>query len=197
MNHSERYQAGVENSALLRWAGASATARLLRTVGTWTRHSYLFRWLTAEPEPEVIVIDLRDTYTVGPFIAVLDWFITSLAPAYRHSRLRALGRRLATAFRSAPIRALSLGLLLPALAWLAFTAISYPISLRSLLPPLVLTGLAVAGTQVTHSLDELQENRLVALVLTAFAPPEPPTDQPVSQSTDGNSTTTSKTNDDP
>jgi hypothetical protein len=42
------------------------------TLGRWVRGSYLYRWLTAEPDPDVIVIDLRETYTVGPVIAGLD-----------------------------------------------------------------------------------------------------------------------------
>ena len=36
------------------------------------RHSFCYRWLTAEPDPDVIVIDLRETYTVGPVITLFD-----------------------------------------------------------------------------------------------------------------------------
>jgi hypothetical protein len=43
-----------------------------RTVSKWTRNSWLYRWLTAEPEPDVVVIDLRETWTVGPVLTVLD-----------------------------------------------------------------------------------------------------------------------------
>lgn len=54
-----------------------ATRWFIRT----TNHSYLYRWLTKEPEPEVIVIDLRETWTVGPLIALLDHMITAGTPA--------------------------------------------------------------------------------------------------------------------
>lgn len=38
------------------------------------RSSYLYQWLTKEPDPEVIIIDLRETYTVGPMISVINIF---------------------------------------------------------------------------------------------------------------------------
>lgn len=66
------------------------------------QNSWLYGWLTAEPEPEVIVIDLRETYTVGPFIRILDWAIEKVRPWYRQSALKrgvdavvALGERAA------------------------------------------------------------------------------------------------------
>ena len=47
----------------------------------------LWNWLTAEPDPDVIVIDLRETLTVGPIIAVLDWVVGHLTRRYRGSTL--------------------------------------------------------------------------------------------------------------
>jgi hypothetical protein len=35
-------------------------------------------WLTAEPDPEVVVVDLRETLTVGPIIVVVDWIVARL-----------------------------------------------------------------------------------------------------------------------
>ncbi|GAA0275876.1 hypothetical protein [Halobacterium noricense] len=66
-----------------RWLNAT-TERLTRVV----QGSFLYRWLTAEPDPEVIVIDLRETYTVGPFIAILDRVVETLVPYYRQSLLK-------------------------------------------------------------------------------------------------------------
>jgi len=43
-----------------------------RTLKRWTRNSYCYRWLTKEPDPDVIVIDLRETYTIGPILAAMD-----------------------------------------------------------------------------------------------------------------------------
>lgn len=55
----------------------------------FTRQSFLYRWLTSEPEPDVIVIDLRDTYTVGTILSVHDCLVGPLVPWYHTSLLNA------------------------------------------------------------------------------------------------------------
>ncbi|MDQ2072856.1 hypothetical protein ACODNH_04975 [Haloarcula sp. NS06] len=57
------------------------------------RESYCYRWLTKEPEPEVIVIDLRETYAVGLFIALLDRLVPHIEDAWRHSTVGSVARR--------------------------------------------------------------------------------------------------------
>lgn len=75
-----------------RCAEAFSRSQLVRTadrtgaaLGGWVRGSWLYDWLTAEPEPEVIVIDLRETYTVGPIIAALDRVAAWVGPRWRAS----------------------------------------------------------------------------------------------------------------
>ncbi len=60
----------------------------LRTLRRWGRHSFLYRWLTKEPDPDVIVIDLRETYTVGSILAGVDRLTDPLVRSYQHSKLR-------------------------------------------------------------------------------------------------------------
>ncbi|WP_257299938.1 hypothetical protein [Haloarchaeobius sp. FL176] len=67
---------------------SSGLSNRAERLATTTRNSFLYRWLTKEPEPEVIVIDLRETYTVGPLIKVLDGVIDRLEPYWQGSRLR-------------------------------------------------------------------------------------------------------------
>ena len=69
-------------------------------LGRYVRGSFFYQWFTAEPDPEVIVIDLRETWTVGPFIAVLDRAISELDRALDQSRVGSL----ATAAASEPTR---------------------------------------------------------------------------------------------
>lgn len=70
-----------------RWIEGARTVGAAETVGrritAVARRSWLYRWLTAEPEPEVVVIDLRETYTVGPVLAVLDRCLAVLGPPVR------------------------------------------------------------------------------------------------------------------
>lgn len=73
---------------LSRAAAYARVTRGLRTVKRWGGHSFLYRWLTKEPDPDVIVIDLRETYTVGPIITALDRVAVPLGRSYRASGLR-------------------------------------------------------------------------------------------------------------
>ena len=54
--------------------------------------------MTADPDPDVIVIDLRETLTVGPVIVAIEWIVDRIAALYRGSRLETavatVGRRL-------------------------------------------------------------------------------------------------------
>ncbi|WP_049979585.1 hypothetical protein [Halolamina rubra] len=79
----EGIRRGLEHS---RFIGAAETAG--RWVTSTVKNSWLYNWLTAEPEPEVIVIDLRETWTVGPFINILDWAIETTKPWYEQSTLK-------------------------------------------------------------------------------------------------------------
>lgn len=82
---------GAVSAALGRGAAASRTAGSLRTADRWVRNSVLYRWLTNEPDPAVVVIDLRETYTVGPIIALLDRLADPVGRSYRQSGLCRLG----------------------------------------------------------------------------------------------------------
>lgn len=75
----------------------SALTGAVRTLERYVCHSVLYSWLTAEPDPDVIVIDLRDTYTVGPVIAVLDRFAPAVERIWRGSLVRRATDRLRTA----------------------------------------------------------------------------------------------------
>jgi len=83
--------AGSTIVAILQSIQGTFSARL-SALGSWAgrviRNSLLYRWFTTEPEPEVIVIDLRRTHTVGPFITILDGIVETLAPYFRDSQLK-------------------------------------------------------------------------------------------------------------
>ena len=77
-------------------ASNSALSHLVALLGAWIRASYLYRWLTKEPEPDVVVIDLRETYTVGPVIALLDRLAPFVGRMWRGSRASQLVETLQT-----------------------------------------------------------------------------------------------------
>ena len=81
----------AENSTIVTYARklGDRVADVGATTARYTRSSFLYRWLTKEPEPEVVVIDLRETRTVGPFVRLLDRSVELIAPYWQTSRLSA------------------------------------------------------------------------------------------------------------
>lgn len=68
-----------------RAADESGVARASREGTDWARASFLYRWSTKEPEPDVVVIDLRETLSVGPIIALLDRVLRWIVPYWAQS----------------------------------------------------------------------------------------------------------------
>jgi hypothetical protein len=60
------------------------------SVGHVVRRSAVYRWLTKEPEPTVVVIDLQETYTVGPIIRLVDAGVEFAKPYWEASLAKRL-----------------------------------------------------------------------------------------------------------
>lgn len=135
--------------------------------------SWLYRWLTAEPEPEVIVIDLRETYTVGPFVRLLDRLFERADDWAESSRVAAAVRTAVHHVAASPLQVGGLLLVVASgtglLASLASGGLSTPTGA-------VFGGALLAGllaTREQRSWEELRETRPVRLLAAAFEPPEP------------------------
>jgi hypothetical protein len=152
----------------------SVTYRIAAAIKRSIQSSWLFQWLTAEPEPDVIVIDLRDTRLIGPIITRLDRTVDQLIPATMRSRLVRIGYRARSRFRERPVRVLSLSVIAIVLVALVATATTAErFSLSSVL--LIITLLvAVRGTRSKRSWDEIATSGLVGQLSAVFDPPEPP-----------------------
>ena len=164
----------AESPAML---AGSRVVRALRTAGSrassWVRHSTLYQWLTAEPDPDVIVIDLRETWTVGPFLQILDWIVDRLADAADGSRVVGVAQRSVVVTRAAPLRVLGL------LAALVGVVVASSSLLGGVSSPRLAAGggLAILGLiamQDDRDWATLRETRPVALTIAALEPPEPP-----------------------
>ncbi|KAA9398368.1 hypothetical protein Har1130_04475 [Haloarcula sp. CBA1130] len=104
VNHAENStKNGILSGSQVIRAGRSISARAADLI----KDSYCYRWLTKEPEPEVIVIDLRETYAVGPFIALLDRLIPHIEQAWQHSRGGAVVRSAYEQFQESVLDPLS------------------------------------------------------------------------------------------
>lgn len=173
---------GVSNGSRLGAAGRTVTdgSRLVamaRAVSGWLRQSFLYRWLTKEPEPEVIVIDLRETYIVGPVILALDWAVAWLAPRWRSSRLKRLSERVGAKLAQRPVRAFGIVLTAAVATRLTVRAVSGVVSTRAVLVSLFLFGLGLLAIRSDRSLSDLRETRLFRLAVAVLEPPEPPDEE--------------------
>ena len=149
----------------------------LRTAGSrsssWVRHSALYQWLTAEPDPDVIVIDLRETWTVGPFLQILDWIVDRLVDAADGSRVISIAQRGAVATCAAPLRVFGLLIALLGIV-IASSGLLGGVATTRLAAGGGLTVLGLVAMQDDRDWATLRETRPVALMIAALEPPEPP-----------------------
>lgn len=141
---------------------------------TSVRGAYLYRWLTKEPDPEVIVIDLRETYAVGPFIQLLDWLIPQVQRAWQASALARLVEAGEDRLVEHPIRALSLWALPLLVLGVGLSAVLSGLETFTTVFLSAMLVFALFGTQVTISWREVTETRAFELAVAVLEPPEPP-----------------------
>lgn len=149
---------------------ATIERALMRVV----RGSALHGWLTADPDPEPVVIDLRETYTMGPVLAVLNR-LASLTPDSKPATTAgALTGRVA----AAPVRALGLvwslafaASLLATVADGGLTAPVYGFHALGLLAGLVML-------RERRDPEALAETPIWGTLLAVFAPPPTPREDP-------------------
>lgn len=177
LGRGSRLLAGV---ATLGSAFGAATRHSRLTTGAagtlrrFVHGSWLYRWLTAEPDPDVIVIDLRETLTVGPWLVAIERGLRWLLPATASSALVGLGRGGHRVIASRPIQVGSLLVGLLAVALLAAVTATGDPSAPVVLAALFLALIALLGSRVTWSWAELRETRGYQALAAAFEPPEPP-----------------------
>ena len=160
-----RLQRAIDNSLLVR-----TTRGIESTLGRWGRGSRLVQWFLAEPDPEVIVIDLRETYTVGPVLRVLDRVVAVAGRIDDRTGISDAVSRLAAIVTSAPLFALGVLLASIALGGIV-TSLTSDGAIGGWL---ILLGLALLATRETRSAAELARTRVGKAVIAAFEPPEPP-----------------------
>jgi hypothetical protein len=156
---------------------AAQRSRLSGLAGRFQRFveaSWLYRWLTAEPDPDVIVIDLRETLTVGPWLAAIERAVRWLLPATVSSVLFQLGGRTAAVLRARPVQLLSLLVGSGAAAGLLLTVATGEPSRPAVAVLALVVVFAALGSREDRSWTEVRESRWVELLAAAFEPPEPP-----------------------
>lgn len=160
-----RIDRAVDNSSVVR-----VTRGIESTLGRWGRGSRLVQWFLAEPDPEVIVIDLRETYTVGPLLRVLDRVAAIASRIDDRTGISDGVSRLAAIVTSAPLVVLGVLLASIALGGIVTTIVAD----GAFGGWLILLGLAMLATRETRTASELATTRVGKAVIAAFEPPDPP-----------------------
>ncbi len=161
-------------STKFRQAGKRSRVVALSRLGrTSLVSSAAYRWFTAEPEPEVIVIDLRETRTIGPVIRGLDRVVSGFERWGRTSTVVDWCRQVGSTVQARPIRLASV-VVLSAMAVSLLVASRGSPSTLFVYSSLTLVGLAALGLRSRASLGELLETRVGRAIVAAFEPPEPP-----------------------
>lgn len=154
---------------------AVASSAVYRS-GQWfagaTRHSFAYRWLTKEPEPAVVVIDLRETWTVGPVIRLLERVGSSGLVRRAISGMDTVAGAVSRPIRRAPVRFASIALLAFAATALALTWSSA--GPTGSLPWLGGITAAVLGLRVETSWQEIVDSRVGTMLRAILEPPPGP-----------------------
>jgi hypothetical protein len=136
--------------------------------------SFIYRWLTAEPEPEVIVIDLRETWTVGPVIELVDRLLEEFTQSAQTSTLMSGVHNGVTAFRERPVNVVSFGVIASALGVLLVGGLTQSLSVVSAVVAILVAIVGMFGLGSQRALNDIQETKVAQLIISAFEPPEPP-----------------------
>lgn len=171
----------------------TSSQAITERLATWIRSSALYGWLTAEPDPDVIVIDLRETRTVGPVIRIIDRVFAALAASTPSSRVARGGRSLITMFKTRPLKLFGAVILVGALGGLLGGALTGTLSVPQAIVLFILALLAIPGIRSEIPLTELRETALITTLADAFEPPEPPA---TNRSTDQRNETDDQNNSD-
>lgn len=156
----------------------AAVTQVVAWIGRVTRASWGYRWLTAEPDPDVIVIDLRDTWTTGPIITALDTLTAWLAPATTTAQLPTRLKTARDAVVAAPIRAISIVTGTTTATWLILAVLTDAASPAGVAVAIGILLGSIAGLRITMPLAALLDTRVVQLLAAALEPPDPPDEDP-------------------
>lgn len=144
-------------------------------VERYVRRSFLYRWLTAEPDPEVIVIDLRETWTVGPILAIFERLLVGLHRAQAGSRVGSLLRATTAALRASPIRVLGAGVATIGATLTIATLLTSDATTRVVIGLIVLL-VGVIATRDDRDWETLRETQFVVFLRRVLEPPASPAD---------------------
>lgn len=160
--------------SVLYFGALTLSQRVENLLQRWIRSSDGYRWMTADPDPNVIVIDLRETKTVAPVLRLLDRACAVLWPALVHARTRRITSRASRTLRATPVRVLGIGLVGLGVAGLIDNAVTGSLTRVEVVLFGTMTLLGLLAVRDRRSWAELRTNPVVRVLSAVFVPPDPP-----------------------
>jgi hypothetical protein len=177
--HDNAVAVAAGRSAAVGLQGAATTARArtaVHTIGRWLRASVLYRWLTADPEADGIVIDRSDSVTLSPLLGTLDRGFGWILPRAQYATVASLASRGITVTRHRPLRVGSLLLAVFGLVSLLVAIVRGSVSATVLAFAGGSAVLALLGGRSELTLPELRQHPVVAALrrgVSVLFPPPP------------------------
>lgn len=174
---SERVESLVvrasEESLVVRASEESLVLGVGETVKSWGRSAWLYRWLTTEPDPDVIVIDLRDSYTLGFLLGVFDRVVGRLGPARKSSLATRSVVLTVSKLRERPLR-------IPGILLAGTTVLNLLIQLGktevgrgTLIAHAIAIVVGLLAIQSSLSWDDIEKTGTYRILAAVFGPPPP------------------------
>jgi hypothetical protein len=140
------FAAAVTNSTL---------TDIIRAIEQTIKISWLYQWLTAEPESEVVTVNLRETFAAGPVINISTWTISLIVPAVAQAQMAKAARWVITTVWTAPIRAAGFALIGIIITEISFQLVVNDLSTLGFAIRAAIALLAVIGMQFRLDWDSL------------------------------------------
>lgn len=156
----------------LTYGQSSILAHRLRSVNDYfrslTRSSFLYRWLATDPDPDPIVIDLRDSFLLRPIVRIIGKSLYT----HNSSLTFRVANTLKAEFEKSPIRLTSALLLPPMISVFLIPDMLAASSIPEVIPMLVILFLIAGGTQLDSSWAAISKSKTIKFVIGIFSPPE-------------------------
>lgn len=190
-----RYQSRLRNKAIDAWDGSNlqrfkqwientsfradsyTTTRgqqIATTLQEWIYSAWGYQWLTAEPDPDVIVIDLRETIILGPIFQLFKLIVPQESRIVQTIGSYFQGMTVVNQVRTAPIRITSILLLSAALGGLLISVATTSVTPANGVGLLAVVAGGLYGLRDTRSWEELKESQTINAIRSLLEPPAPP-----------------------
>lgn len=141
------------------------------TLRQWIHNAWGYQWLTAEPEPTTIVINLRESMALVPILHLFELFVPQESRVVQMCVSYYRGMTIQRRVRTAPIRIASVVILCITLVGFLLSAVAGSLELVKGVILLIVATASLVGLYDTRSWSELCESETANAIRELFTPP--------------------------